>query len=67
MLLLMLPFKEYLGRLAEPRSIADVVLVFLLVYGVLKLLRGTRADPASTPPKGAASGGEKLGIDSGDL
>lgn len=36
---------EYLGRLAEPRSIADIVLVFLVVYGVLKLLRGTRAAP----------------------
>jgi diadenylate cyclase len=34
---------EYLARLAEPRSIADIVLVFLVVYGVLKLLRGTRA------------------------
>jgi hypothetical protein len=31
------------------------------------ILPGTRADPVSTPPKGAASGGEKLGIDSGDL
>lgn len=36
---------EYLARLAEPRSIADIVLVFLVVYGVLKLLRGTRAAP----------------------
>ncbi|HYX30111.1 MAG TPA: diadenylate cyclase CdaA [Pyrinomonadaceae bacterium] len=42
-MLLLIPFKEYLLRLAEPRSIADVLLVFLLVYGVLKLLRGTRA------------------------
>ena len=30
-------------RLAEPRSLVDIVLVFLVVYGVLKLLRGTRA------------------------
>ena len=37
--------KDYLVRLAEPRSIADFVLVFLVVYGVLKLLRGTRAAP----------------------
>ena len=45
MLLLLLPLKEYLIRLAELRSIADIVLVFLVVYGVLKLLRGTRAAP----------------------
>src|SRR6266851_1507079 len=45
MLLLLLPFKDYLARLAEPRSLADIVLVFLVVYGVLKLLRGTRAAP----------------------
>jgi diadenylate cyclase len=44
-MLLLLPFKEYLLRLAELRSIADIVLVFLVVYGVLKLLRGTRAAP----------------------
>jgi len=45
MLLLVLPLHEYLARLAEPRSIADIALVFLLVYGVLKLVRGTRAAP----------------------
>src|SRR6184192_2604155 len=44
-MLLLIPLKQYLERLAEPRSIADVVLVFLVVYGVLKLLRGTRAAP----------------------
>lgn len=44
-MLLFLPFTQYLERLAEPRSIADVVLVFFIVYGVLKLLRGTRAAP----------------------
>src|SRR5436305_12149181 len=43
MVLLMLPLNHYLARLAEPRAIADIVLVFLVVYGVLKLLRGTRA------------------------
>ena len=42
-MLLLLPYTEYLGRLAEPRNIADIVLVFLLVYAVLKLVRGTRA------------------------
>jgi diadenylate cyclase len=45
MLSLLLPWKEYVIRLAELRSITDVVLVFLVVYGVLKLLRGTRAAP----------------------
>jgi diadenylate cyclase len=45
MLLLLLPLREYVVRLSELRSIADIVLVFLLVYGVLKLLRGTRAAP----------------------
>ena len=44
-MLLLIPFRQYLERLAEPRSIADVILVFLVVYAVLKLLRGTRAAP----------------------
>jgi len=44
-MLLSTSLKDYLERLAEPRSIADVALVFLVVYGVLKLLRGTRAAP----------------------
>src|SRR6267378_2810388 len=44
-MLLLLPYTEFLRRLAEPRNIADLVLVFLLVYGVLKLVRGTRATP----------------------
>jgi diadenylate cyclase len=44
-MLLLLPYAEYLRRLVEPRNIADIVFVFLLVYGVLKLLRGTRAAP----------------------
>jgi diadenylate cyclase len=43
MLFLLVPVKDYLARLAEPRSLVDIALVFLLVYGVLKLLRGTRA------------------------
>src|SRR5256885_2604779 len=45
MFLLILPLNHYLARLTELRSIADIVLVFLVVYGVLKLLRGTRAAP----------------------
>src|SRR5690349_1527250 len=44
-MLLLLPYIELLRRLAEPRNIADIILVFLLVYGVLKLVRGTRATP----------------------
>jgi diadenylate cyclase len=44
-MLLLIALKDYLERLAEPRSIADVVLVFFVVYGVLKLIRGTRAAP----------------------
>ena len=44
-MLLILPYTEYLGRLSEPRNIADVILVFLLVYAVLKLVRRTRAAP----------------------
>ena len=44
-MLLLLPYTEYLRRIVEPRNIADIVFVFLLVYGVVKLLRGTRAVP----------------------
>jgi len=44
-MLLLLPYKEYLGRLSDPRNIADIALVFLIVYAVLKLVRGTRAAP----------------------
>src|SRR5436190_23531491 len=44
-MLLLIPIRQYLERLFEPRSIADVVVVLLVVYGVLKLLRGTRAAP----------------------
>ena len=44
-MLLFLQYKEYLGRLSDPRNIADIALVFLIVYAVLKLVRGTRAAP----------------------
>jgi diadenylate cyclase len=40
-----LPYADYLDRLREPRSLLDLALVFLIVYTVLKLLRGTRAAP----------------------
>src|SRR4028118_4495 len=38
-------YTEYLDRLREPRNLLDIALVFLIVYTVLKLLRGTRAVP----------------------
>src|SRR5947199_10584368 len=44
-MLFLLPLTEILTRLAQPRAIADVFLVFLVVYAVLKVLRGTRAGP----------------------
>src|SRR5204862_7539364 len=44
-MLSLLPYTEYLRRMIEPRNVADIMLVFVLVYGVLKLLRGTRAAP----------------------
>jgi diadenylate cyclase len=44
-MLLLLPYRETLARLSDPRNIADIALVFLLVYAVLRLVRGTRAAP----------------------
>ena len=44
-MLALLPYTEYLRRMIEPRNVADIVPIFVLVYGVLKLLRGTRAAP----------------------
>ena len=44
-MLFFLPLAEILSKLAHPRAIADVLLVFLVVYAVLKVLRGTRAAP----------------------
>jgi diadenylate cyclase len=38
-------YSHYLERLREPRNWADILLVFLLVYALLKLIRGTRAAP----------------------
>ncbi|MFL6229113.1 MAG: diadenylate cyclase CdaA [Pyrinomonadaceae bacterium] len=40
-----LPYTEYWERLREPRNLLDLALVFLIVYTVLRLLRGTRAVP----------------------
>ena len=39
------PLRHFLEGLRQPRNIVDVVLVFLLVYALLKLIRGTRAAP----------------------
>jgi diadenylate cyclase len=37
--------KQFWQSLREPRNLVDVVLVFLLVYALLRLIRGTRAVP----------------------
>src|SRR5882757_6868297 len=39
------PEIEYLGRLGEPRSLVDIALVYVIVYTIIKLVRGTRAAP----------------------
>jgi diadenylate cyclase len=44
-MLLILPYTEYFERLREPRNLVDIVLVALIVYAVLRLVRGTRAAP----------------------
>ncbi len=44
-MLLLLPYKDYLMRLSEPRNLVDIALVFVVVYAILKLVRGTRAAP----------------------
>ena len=36
---------QYLQSLREPRNLVDIALVFLLVYALLRALRGTRAAP----------------------
>jgi len=38
-------FSEYIPAVSSVRNIVDIVLVFVIVYVVLKLLRGTRAVP----------------------
>ena len=43
--MLQLPHNQFIGSLREPRNLVDIALVFLLVYAVLKLIRGTRAAP----------------------
>jgi diadenylate cyclase len=43
--LLLQTYDHYIERLREPRSVVDVVVVFILVYALLKAIRGTRAAP----------------------
>ena len=40
-----MPFSEYIPGLFSARSILDIAMVFIIVYSLLKLLRGTRAVP----------------------
>src|ERR687885_2308860 len=39
------PHNQYWQSLREPRNLVDIALVFLLVYSVLRAIRGTRAAP----------------------
>ncbi|MBA3320936.1 MAG: TIGR00159 family protein [Pyrinomonadaceae bacterium] len=43
--ILLLPYSKYLELLREPRNLLDIALVFVLLYAVLRLVRGTRAVP----------------------
>ncbi|MET0645254.1 MAG: diadenylate cyclase CdaA [Pyrinomonadaceae bacterium] len=38
-------YNQYWQSLREPRNVVDIVLVFLLVYALLRAIRGTRAAP----------------------
>ena len=44
-MLSLLSYSNYLERLGEPRNLVDIALVFVIVYAVLRLVRGTRAVP----------------------
>ncbi|MEJ7712276.1 MAG: hypothetical protein WKF84_21055 [Pyrinomonadaceae bacterium] len=44
-MLFAIPYIAQWDKMFEPRSLVDILIVFLLVYTVLKLLRGTRAAP----------------------
>lgn len=48
------PHNQYLGSLREPRNLVDIALVFLLVYALLRLIRGTRAAPMAAGIGGLA-------------
>jgi diadenylate cyclase len=45
---------QYLGSLREPRNLVDMALVFLLIYALLRLIRGTRAAPMAAGIGGLA-------------
>ena len=45
---------QYLDSLREPRNLVDIALVFLLVYALLRLIRGTRAAPMAAGIGGLA-------------
>ena len=47
-------YNQYLGSLREPRNLVDIALVFLLVYALLRLIRGTRAVPMAAGIAGLA-------------
>ena len=52
--MLLQPQNQYLESLREWRNLVDVALVFLLVYGLLRLIRGTRAAPMAAGIGGLA-------------
>src|SRR5687768_6324925 len=43
--MLLQAYNQYWQSLREPRNLVDIALVFLLVYALLRLIRGTRAAP----------------------
>src|SRR5215218_9240882 len=43
--MLLQAYNQYWQSLREPRNLADIALVFLLVYALLRAIRGTRAAP----------------------
>lgn len=45
---------QYIESLREPRNLVDIALVFLLVYALLRLIRGTRAAPMAAGIGGLA-------------
>src|SRR5204863_2917703 len=52
--MLLQPQTQYLESLRGWRDLVDVALVFLLVYGLLRLIRGTRAAPMAAGIGGLA-------------
>src|SRR5256714_3344701 len=52
--MLLQPQNQYLESLREWRNLFDIALVFLLVYGLLRLIRGTRAAPMAAGIGGLA-------------